>query len=209
MKKLLLIALLFITASSFGQSAKAVFESDKMVWFGLDFTNAKMIGMSDESPSTIKDVYFRAWNGVILDQPEKFKLDRFFRKESVIKDVEQVGKRNSKVDPDQLASYNEKEITNDMVNEIIKGFNTGNIKEGVGLIFIVESFNKSAREAVFHVAFFDIVSKKVLLTKRVTGLPSGFGLRNYWGNAVYSALQRIDRGLYKEWKDESMKLKAN
>src|SRR4051812_20103982 len=98
MKKALYFLFMLITAHSFGQTAKTVFETDKLVWFGLDFTKSKMIGIVDASPSSIKEQFFRAWNGIVLEEPQKFDLSRFFKKPSVIRDLEPVEKRNKRVD---------------------------------------------------------------------------------------------------------------
>jgi hypothetical protein len=210
MKKILLIVIpVLFSFSMKGQvapvptvNAKTIFESDKMVWYGLDFTKARMIGMSEESPSEIKESLFRQWNEVILDQPEKFAIGRFFRKISVYKDPTVVEKRNKKVDTDAIMSYNEKEITKEDISAMIHDYVNGDKAEGLGLVFIVESFNKGSRLATVHVTFFDIASKRVLLSKRVSGKPGGFGMRNYWINAIFNIMEKIDEHEYRSWKDE-------
>jgi hypothetical protein len=211
MKKLTILVL-FISACSMTyaqNTAKDVFTKDEIVWYGLDFSKAKMIGKFDQgagaapaSGTEIKNKYFSSWNEVVVTETKKYDFKKAFRKTSVYKDLSVVEKSNAKVDADELMTYNDYKFqTPDAtVDGIIKSYGKGEKSEGIGLVFIVESFNKGEQYASVYVTFFDIATKTVLFKERMQGKAGGFGIRNYWAKAVYSILTEIDDSAYKSWK---------
>ncbi len=204
----------FLCASQFTwaqYTAKDVVTTDKMVWYGLDFSKAKMIGQFDQgngiapaSGNDIKLKYIPGWNAVILNEPQKYDLNKTFRKTNVFKDLSPVEKNNSKIDPDNLFTYNDYkfENSNAVIEEIIKGYEKGEKAEGIGLTFIVEYFSKPAEQASVHVVFFDIATKKVLIKEHMYAKAGGIGLRNYWIRSIYNILDQIDDHYYKMWKNQ-------
>ncbi len=198
---------LWMTAQN---TAKDVFSKDEIVWYGLDFSKSKMIGQFDQgagaaqaSGSDIKTKWIPSWNGVILAEPDKYDLKKTFRKTSVYKDLSIVEKNNaSKIDPDNLLTYNDYKFKNPdaEVAEVVAGYGKGEKTEGIGLVFIIESFDKTQKQASVYVTFFDIASKKVLFKEHLTGKGGGIGLRNFWARSILEILKDIDEGVYKSWK---------
>ena len=211
MKKYL-FSIAFTTAGFFAvaqNTAKDVFTKDQIVWYGLDFSKAKMIGAFDQgagaapaSGSEIKTKYVPAWNSLILNESAKYDIKKTFRKTEVYNDLSMVEKNNSKIDVDEFLTSNDYKFDNpnSVVEGIVNSYDKGDKTEGIGLVFIVESFNKKATKASIYVTFFDIATKKVLFTEHMTGEPGGFGLRNYWARTIKEILDQIDRGTYKSWK---------
>ena len=211
MKKTALL-LLTVCASSFSfaqNTAKDVFIKDEIVWFGLDFSKARLIGQFDQgagaAPATggdIKNKYVSGWNGVVVNETEKYDLKKTFRKTNVFKDLSVVDKSNAKIDPDNIITYNDYKFTNAdaVIEEIIKGYEKGEKAEGIGVVFIVEYFSKGEKDASVYVTFFDIASKKVLFREHMIGKAGGFGLRNYWAKCFLEILKQIDSSTYKAWK---------
>jgi len=56
-----------------------------------------------------------------------------------------------------------------------------------------------------YVTFFDIATKKVLITERMIGRASGVGFRNYWVRPIYEVIKRIYDSKYKSWKYHYLK----
>ncbi len=204
--KNILSALIFCTLFTLqlsAQNAKKIFESDDLVWYGLDFSKARMVGGDFGAEAwNIKDRFFKEWNYVILDQPEKFNLQKFFRKTSVYKDLAPVEARNKTVDEKTLMSYNEADLSAEDIASMIRQYKGGEKKDGIGLVFIIENFNKPAKRATMWITFFDISGKKVLLTKKMTGEPSGFGFRNFWAGAIFRVMTKINEKEYNSWRSE-------
>lgn len=201
------LAALLSASSASAAEAKDVFTTDEIVWFGLDFSKAKMVGQftqfgdaGEASGTQMKQKFFPAWNMLVLNEPKNFDLKKAFRKTGIFNDLSVVEKRNAAVDPDKLFTYNEHKIEKSEIEKIIAEYKGGEKKEGIGLVFIVEAFSKPAEMGSFYVTLFDIASHKVLITERLAGRTGGFGLRNYWARSVKEVIQQIDKTSYTSWK---------
>ena len=71
---------------------------------------------------------------------------------------------------------------------------------GIGLIFITESMNKATAEAYYHVVFFKMDTKEILLQERVLGIAGGMGIRNYWAGSYLKVINYIKDDKYQKWK---------
>lgn len=203
MKKLILIAGIFLVFSfvSKGQYTPAdVFKVDNITWYGLDFSNIKLIGSEGfTDPYAVKNQFFYSWNNLIITETDKYDLAGFFHKSSVENDLSIVEGRNMLPDPDELVINTDYSLGEDEVKKIISEYDiTG--KEGIGLVFIMESFNKNKQLGYIWVTFFDLETKEVLLSNKMSGKPGGFGIRNYWAKSYYNVMKSIEKKKWKSWK---------
>jgi hypothetical protein len=207
---LLFIGVLCFTNSK-AQNTNAIF-GDDVVWYGLDFSNAKFVGQFTNLGDNIgnmgyelKNKFIPQWNMLILNEPKKYDIRKNFRKANVYNQLDNVTVRNSKLDAEKLTTYNTYTFTNsqETIEKIVKEYDAVDKKEGLGLVFIVESFDKMANLASVYVTFFDIATKKVLLTEKFVEAPVGVGVRNYWAGAIAKIFKQV--GMYKmnEWKSKS------
>ena len=205
MKKIFLTSLFLIgvTFYIFSQTTKDIFTLDQLTWYGLDFSKAKMVGSEGfKKPSEIKSKLFNDWNNTIITESIKFDLKRFFRKATVTNELGLVEKRNQTVDVDNLVTNNTYTLELSEVDKIISEYKTDK-KEGIGVVFIIESFDKTIAKGTMYVTFFSLATKKVLLTEKMTGKAGGAGLKGYWLGSVFNVLKQIDEGKYKEWKEKN------
>jgi hypothetical protein len=209
-KLLLLTFVIVISVKSVSaQSVQDVFNKKEMTWYGLDFSMAKFAGdfsqfntTGVQTGSQIRDVYFRSWNNVVISEKEKYNFQVFFKKESVLVDLSSVDVLNNKVNSDSIiALAAPKPLSEAKIQEEVSKYDNKG-KSGMGLVFIIESFDKISGLGTIHVTFFDIVSGKVLLTKRLQMQPKGFGLRNYWVSTAYAAMVQ-SKDKWKTWKKEA------
>lgn len=205
MKKLLLLfgLILSLAIVSKAQNTTAdIFKADQVTWYGLDFSNVKLVGsIGFTNPSDIKHRIFKSWNGLFLSEPEKYNVAKFFHLNSVKHDLTIVSERNELPHVDELVIESSYSFDREKVKSIIAEYNTdGNA--GIGLVFIMESFNKYDELGHMWVTFFDISTKEVLHTERFSGKPGGFGLRNYWAKSYYNVMRYIDKSAAKRWKKE-------
>ena len=197
MRKLLAV-LSFATIAATSNAAltvQDVFTSDEVVWFGLDFTHAKMVGEFHIKPRLLP-----SWNMLVITEHKKYDIRRAFHKTSVFNDLIVVEKRNAEVDCDKLMVLNDNKLSKETIDEIISDYKGGEKKDGLGLVFIVEQFSRISKRGSFYVTFFDIGSRKVLLAERMEGRPGGFAVRNYWACAIKNVLNQIEETAYAKWK---------
>lgn len=213
MKKVVLILLFALSCNAFSQNTvKEVFTSNTIVWYGLNFSKAKMIGQFDQamgagmaSGSDLKNKWIPSWNSIILTEPKNFKIKEAFHKDDVFYDITANEKLNANINAEELMTFNSYKFDDSQktVKDIVAKLRGGEKTEGIGVTFIVESFNKSLDEAVFYVTIFDIKTKNILVVERMVGKPVGIGLRNFWAGAVKHVLKQITADYYKMWKARS------
>lgn len=213
MKKIVLSLLMVAAGSLFAQNtAKDFFTSKTMVWYGLNFTEAKMVGQFDQgmgagtaTPEALKNKWMTGWNGLIMKEPQNFKLKEAFHKDEVFYDIGPTEKMNQEMKTDDLMSYNTFTFKDPQaaVNNVVSKLSGGEKTEGLGVVFVVESFNKNMEEASVYVTIFDIKTKKVLITEKVVGKPMGVGLRNFWAGAIKAIIKDIDKDKYSDWKSKN------
>lgn len=211
MKKLILLALSVVAITTTkAQDAKSVFSAKEIIWYGLDFSKATFVGQFDQGmgamPATgndMKNKWIGQWNALIAKEPQNFKIKEAFKMDNVIYDMTPVTTTNSTIDADKCMSFNPGKIERTAIDGMIKKYSAGDKKDGIGLVFVVENFNKGTEMAEVYVTFFDIATKKVLVCEKVSGKAMGIGMRNYWAGAIKAILKQIDTTEYKSWKSKN------
>jgi hypothetical protein len=193
---IIIIFLFSFTGTANSQSNKA-FYAQEITWFGLDFSQAYFIDdVAFPNPTRLKDELFLEWNNFVFKEPRKFDIKKAFNKRGVSYSTSYINSRNEEVNINKRVGnfwLQENYFNGDTIQNIVASYNLLKNNSGVGLVFIVESLDKPNKRGIYWVTFFDIETKKVLLTEQIIGIPGGAGLRNYWANSFYSALIKAGR----------------
>jgi hypothetical protein len=201
--------ILFITTYSFSQTVSEIYNLKEITWFGLDFTKTKIVGefgAPENTGAVIKDAHFKAWNNLMINEAEKYNLKKPFHKEKIEYKFEKAFAYNNEVNPDSIRVN---------ANVIVRPLSLSTIKniaakyaepssKGVGVVFIVESFNKIEDIGSIDVVFFDKSTGAVLLSQNMKNTPGGFGVRNYWARTILIAIENVGRS-WKGWIKTSNK----
>jgi hypothetical protein len=208
MKKFLLIALVLnVPYFIFAQNPTSVFETESIVYYGIDFSHAHLVGdFGYVSGNDLKTKMFPAWNDIVIQEQDKFDLKTALKKKEVYFDLVPVSKKNSESDPFAILSRKPNHrLSQSMLAEAVSSYEPGSKEEGVGLVFIVEELNRNVDHASIYVTFFDIRTKKILFSEEMVGDPGEAGLRHYWAHAIGSILESIRKYDYKKWKEKYSK----
>jgi hypothetical protein len=203
-KNVLLLSCLVAASSLCAQTKSDVFKPEVPVtWLGLDFTNAKLIGDRERfgSESDVRHL-IDAWNELILKEPDKFDIAKTIGRTKVENAVEITNEHNAELDVMSMFSNEEKDylhIKASDVAEIISGYDFKD-RNGIGLIFKVESFNKLNEEGSIWITFIDMGTKEVIFAERMVAEPRGFGMRNFWGGCIYTILTKIQKKEFEMWR---------
>jgi hypothetical protein len=207
----IILSLLFISIA-YGSKAgdgRSALSATEMVWFGLDFTKAAFTGGFDQTGGAgiitgndLKNKWIPGWNAMIMNQPESFDMKKSFRKDNVFFDLKSVNELNNKIYADECIQQTKAPLKRTEIDEMVKQYHSGTKKEGIGLSFIVESFNKETQMAVMYVTFFDIAEKKVLISEKISAKAMGIGMLNSWSGAIKTVLKQIDATEYQNWKNK-------
>jgi hypothetical protein len=197
----LLLGIIISQASS-AQSVKNIFDTEiPVVYLGIDFTQAKIIGESTEA-AVIRDKEFPAINNLVITQPNKYDIAGALRRSSITNDLSEVMAHNQKIAVQQIKSTVPGDFMHLKTSDIDKLINSYEFKgkAGIGLLLVVDGMSRTEKAASIYVTFINMATKRVLLTERLEGKGGGFGFRNYWVKSIEELINKIERSKYAEWK---------
>lgn len=200
MIRLFVILFLMIHSTAVCQNVyrlKDLFTETQIVWYGIDYTQVEMVGTF-----TNKDLheYYHGWNKLIIQESEKYNIAKALQRTLVTFDQVYVEQLNDQSTPIVLGVPSDKSIQKSDIAEMVSKYKS-NQTYGIGLVFIAERYHKAKSTASHYAVFFDIATKKVLLSQRYTTAPGGMGVRNFWAPTIYSAIKLMAKN-YKKWKKE-------
>ena len=194
----------FLTTSC--STPKEVSPSDTLVWCGLDYGKVKMIGTMDfRQPDKIFPGMLQQWNGLFIKEmyPQIEGMAR-----SVQTDLQVVDDNNLKASASQIdrvdGSRDEmvknSHITEGEIADIIRRYQLKR-EAGLGLVFIMDRLVKAQATACMYVVFFDISTRKVILSQRFCDNAGGGGFRNYWFRPIKETVDELPK-LYRRAKTQ-------
>lgn len=200
MKKSLLSALLIcVSMVAVAQSKYTLADvrnARSMIWFGLDFSDARFIGPFEEK-AKIKDVTIPTWNGLFVKEKGILgpgnDLKKLLGMNYVFIDLSVVTQRNNDIAVEDLFGNTDKEITpwnEDKISRMVKKYDPVE-KDGIGLVLIVENYDKTTEMAVVWVTYFDPASKVVIRTRKYFGKAGGPGQTKHWNTAIVNILNEL------------------
>lgn len=199
-----LMAMFISVSAASAQTAKDVFDPEaKLTYLGIDFTKARIIGDAGANTDDIVEHQYANINQKVVNEPKKYDLAGAFKREEVSTAIGPVNKRNNKIDPDKIKSDDSddyQKLKPEDITALVKGFDFEG-KTGLGLLFVMEGFNKTKKEISMYVTLVDMKAKKVLFTERMEGkLGMAFGYANVYLTGVKKVVDDIEKKKYKEWK---------
>lgn len=199
MKKTYLIVIILLNGI-FCFSQSNPFRAHQIYWYGIDFTSIKLIGPVTKKPDFFIEQNIPSWNRLMKLEDYKFNIQKFYKKKQVTFDFDEVKERNKSIEVEDFNSPNGMyDLSQSDIERVVSTYKKEN--EGIGLVFIVEDFNKWKAEGSVWVTFFDCKSHQVLFTKKITSGAGGFSLRNYWANVFYETMKKSSKKL-KKWEKE-------
>lgn len=188
-----------------------IYSETDLTYVGLDFTKTAFMGnfsvMGDESytPTLIRDKYMVGWNRIVAKEKDRYKIKEAYDKTNVNYDIEVTINRNGAIDTNEIFKYINKDfstphLTTEDIASIVKDYKAIDAAKGLGLVYIVDYFNKNNQEGCIWVTFFDLSTKKVIHTEAFKTKAGGFGLRNYWAKTVFNTINASKSAYKGKWK---------
>jgi hypothetical protein len=196
MKKLFAFLLTMCSAIFTVSAQEDLLHSGEVVWYGVDFSHSKFKGefsqFSDAGTKSSEEIqvkYFPAWNNLIINEPDKYNIKKFYGFDEVGVDLDLVKKNNAAADIDAIFDPSKpNNLSPEKIQKIINSYHISG-KKGLGLVFIVDNFNKIEEQGNIYVTFFDLATKKVITTNLYGGKPGGFGIKNYWARVIFNVME--------------------
>jgi hypothetical protein len=206
LKNYFVLLLLVTSVAAIAQDTRDIFDRKKKVtWLGIDVTGAKFIGDRERWGST-SDVMrvVEGWNELMKKEPSKFNLAHALYKDKVDEAIDVAQEHNASLDVTEMLSNDEKDFNHLRENDVTAIVADYDFKgnSGIGVLFIVDSFSKPEGKSSVWITFVNMDTKEVYFTERLSGLPGGAGLRNYWANSIEDIMSKIRRKEFEVWREK-------
>ena len=203
-KAIYFLFVLLVVNTGYSQQAEDLFKPGRIFYYGIDYSHVKLIGdfsqMGTEvSLASIRNIYFPSWNTLFVEEPDKYDLKSMLRKDDIVFDLSMVTDLNAKTPFETMEATKTPAYTKDDIQKFIRNYVTKQ-NEGMGVLFVAESMNKTLGEAYFHFVLFRLTDNEILIHERLRGEPIGAGIRNYWAGALYKVMENIKKNYYPKWK---------
>jgi hypothetical protein len=196
-KKLTLLFLAFLTTNSFAQKTHALsdlFTDIPVVWYGIDYSHTEFVGNFDGQDL---NSLFHAWNKIVFAE-SKYNIGRHIKKDYVAKDTAYVSMINRQTKSIAKTVGTDSAISKKTMASMVANYQSEQ-REGIGFVLIAERYNKPGYFATHYAVFFDISTRKILISQKSNAYPDGVGLRNYWAHSILGALDVLERS-FKKWE---------
>lgn len=207
MKKIYQLLMLLLIASTVATAQNNVNIFDPKVpitWLGLDFSETKIIGEQDHITEDAKLIeLIAAWNDLMIKEASKYNVTAAFHKEAdMVADFTATNQNNSGRELNGMLLENSDGLTSfssSTIQRIVNRYNFNGLS-GLGLMIVVEKFDKPGKKGVLWYTIINMDTRAVLFTEMLENSPGGFGVRNFWASPVYATLERIKKKEYNLWR---------
>lgn len=187
--KLIHAIILFVFVQiSFAQSLIDVSRSKEITWYGIDFTQAKLISFDTLlTKNLIKDSLIKYWDFSNIADNNTSLLKRCFGKKNIFIENLKSIQRNSSINFDNILTNQSHEINNDLVINTVSEYAISG--SGYGILLIVEYFVKPRNLVSIWVTYINKENGQVISSRRYRSTASGFGMLNHWLNGIEEVLK--------------------
>jgi hypothetical protein len=197
MKKIFLIVFLLSTILGWTQVKSELFQSEKIIFYGLDFTYAKFVVHKKIPDSTeLVHRYFSEWNYMYLDERDGFDMRRPLKKKLVLYDTVTYS-INAQINPDDVMVNEATNLELKQIRKYIKNYSDFS-KEGYGMVYMVESLNAKDKYLSAWLTFFDLKTGELLFSEPIRVKAKGRNFTLLWASA-FDELYLESKNSYRVW----------
>ncbi len=171
--------------------ADLVKNCDTLWYYGIDLSHVRVTD-APKIPKSAKysQVYPAAWVGFVEKElPPYGYVQPALKKGTFYYVPDEVQHATQVVSPHFIIGTNYS-FPADTVAKAVKSYKLGRTS-GIGLVIIPENFNKNTESATSWVTFFDIKTREVLWTVKVSGACSHMGYTAHWGSGVVEGFRNF------------------
>ena len=197
MKKFIFSLFIVLTINSvvLSQDLEDIFNAKELTLFGIDYTQCYFVtSLTFYDTIELKNLII-VWNKLFNAEKEKY-LVRPFKYKHISFANDAVLEVNKKINVESRISDNADQMEHldyTSVQEIISKYQISKDLTGIGFVLLAECYNKPEERGFYYVAFFDIATKKVFLSEKMSGKAIGFGERNHWASSYHNVLQELGK----------------
>jgi len=177
------------------QSEK-VRKCDSIWYYGVDLSHVRVTdGGKIPRSQKYAAVYPSAWIAYVEKELPPYNYIKTALNKRVFYYVQdEVQNNTQRVSPQFIIGVNYSFPTDTVINAV-KSYKLSR-KSGVGLVIIAENFNKNYESSTSWVTFFDIRTREILWTVKVTGPCSHMGYTAHWASGIVEGFKNFIGSAY-------------
>ena len=175
----------------------------EVAWLGIDFSKATFTKKGFDIPNDVLQLYFNAWNALLIADQKKYDIRVAFRKPILHSDLSFIKKQNKlhKGDtPIRDVVRMENLLSENIIANYVRQMVIPNLSK-YALFFLVESFDNTIKKGSVWVVILKSESKELVLCEKFMEKPSGFNIKSYWARIFYNIFFSISRTAYLQWEN--------
>lgn len=198
----LCLSLLVVLMSSFTAHAqqacnKCINANGSFTFLGIDYSQAKFVGVNQEHEQKLKDVYMPAWNYLFINEQQKYDVAKMLKVDKVTYMVDFFEASNAQLK--DVYSQNDPQHSESDVRKYIQTLSLEKVTTDYAVWFMASAYNKSQEYGSHYFIIYDVKAKEVLVLAQFKENPRGFSFRNYWAFTYYKAMESIQGRMAKSW----------
>ncbi len=169
-------------------SKKDVYAAKEIMFYGYDYTGFRIADAKRIGQDLKKTVFF--WIGFLNEHITEKKLISWLDKDRVTFDFDPTVALNKKLKSEDLGVATKHTISKDSIQSFIDKYEVKE-KEGIGFVVIVECFDNDAKRTSAYFTFFDIATKKILMSDYISSRDgNSYNRVADWGTALILAFKK-------------------
>lgn len=177
--------------------ANRVLKAKEINYYGLDVANARLVN-GTKLGEEYKEPNF--WVNLMTVHDKLTKQNKTYAKwckKKFITTTYEVSQRYKMV-PETWIEPEPKNLYIEDIQSIVSSYNSLRETSGIGMVIIVQSFEKIGEHTTIIVTFFDIKTKKVLWATKVIGIADGMGFTKHWAIGILDACKNYKSHILKD-----------
>ena len=159
-----------------------VLSAKEIVFYGYDFSHFKLADAKRMDQDIRKFTFM--WIGLCEESITKKKLQNKLNKDNVVWNFEPILNINKKLNSEDLGTPATYTFAKDSLQSFINTYNIPE-KEGIGFVINIECFDNAHKRVTAYYTFFDISTKKILMTDYISSWNGNSYNRILdWGDAL-------------------------
>lgn len=158
-----------------------VYDTDTITYYGIDLSNFGLFNPEKIGQEATIMKYFPPWMSQVNEKYDDLSMESILKK-GVDKDLQSVQSLYKSI-REEWITFEEYTFGTSKIQEIVKAYELKKDK-GVGLVLIIESFNKQNEYVRVNFTFFDIATREVLWNIESQGNAMGAGMSYHWSQGI-------------------------
>jgi len=160
-----------------------VLDAKSITYYGLDFSHFKLYNMKKVGTEESVIKYIPAWIEHFESKKGEHSLNELFKFE--VKTNFDLLYRYKEIE-DNWISFSINTLNNDSIQSIVNSYPSSDLNE-IGLVIIIECFDKETENAIVNYTFFNIQTKEILWSIKLRGDAGRAGMTDHWGKGLVNS----------------------